>query len=517
MPWLNPRNSGLIAFKGGGGGASASEVETIVDDAVAPITEAGAVLGTPSQSGTVTGNTVGFTTPEITDADGNVIGGGEQMTAGGQTVGVTDTIKGDTEQLIGGQSTTQDLINRRFDTFGGGGSSTTIVNEIDTSDLAKVGQVDQGFATSAANQGQILSDIGQVRSDTSGLGDRVDTGFANVGNQLTGVGEQVEGVSGALNDLSGNVTTGFDQVNQNVNTGFANTQDAVNTGFTNQADRLDAASANIVSGQANLQSFLDDLSGRQDTYYGGLADGQSNILNDVGGLQTAFTGFRNQYDDDTALANRSRADLQEMVTGGIGTLREEMADTNDAASRARTNIQAAVNTGNQAAQQRAGAQAAATVNFGKALADITAGAQPQSMGELTVARDVVNRLGVIRQVLSAPNNMDANMRDQYTKLANAFDETGALIPRSVDAQGSTTDRAIDQRSNLLLATRNNQGQLIDQSAIDMNQLFGAMDQLGYSGTGNATGGLSPQNLANRNVAVNTGFAAQNEPFFRTTG
>lgn len=528
MPWLNPRSSGLIAFGGGGGGgASAEEVETIVDDAVAPINEAGAVLGTASQSGTTTGNTGSFTTPVVTNtaADGTVTTtGGETVNYGGQEVGVTDTIKGDTEQIIGGQSTTQDLINQRFDSFGGGGSTTNIVNEIDTSDLAKVGQVDQGFATSAANQaeimsdtGQILSDVGKVRADTQGLGNRVDTGFANVGNQLTGVGEQVEGVSGALNDLSGNVTTGFDDVNQNVATGFANTTDALNTGFTNQADKLDAASANIMGGQANLQNFLDDLSGRQDIYYGGLAEGQSNILNDVGGLQTAFTGFRNQYDDDTALANRSRADLQEMVTGGIGTLREEMADANDAASRARTNIQAAVNTGNQAAQQGAGAQAAATVNFGKALADITAGAQPQSMGELTVARDVVNRLGVIRQVLASPNNMDANMRDQYTKLANAFDETGALIPSSVDAQGNTTNRAIDQRSNLLLATANNQGQLIDQSALNMNQLFGAMDQLGYSGTGNATGGLSPQNLANRNVAVNTGFAAQNEPFFRTTG
>ena len=63
------------------------------------------------------------------------------MTAGGMTVGVTDTVKGDTEQIIGGQSTTQDLINKRFDSFGGGGSTTNIVNEIDTSDLAKVGQV----------------------------------------------------------------------------------------------------------------------------------------------------------------------------------------------------------------------------------------------------------------------------------------------------------------------------------------------------------------------------------------
>ena len=49
--FLSPRNSGLITFKGGGGGASVEEVQTVVDNSV----------GTASESGTVTGNTVGFT------------------------------------------------------------------------------------------------------------------------------------------------------------------------------------------------------------------------------------------------------------------------------------------------------------------------------------------------------------------------------------------------------------------------------------------------------------------------
>ncbi len=476
MPWLNPRSSGLIAFKGGG--ASAEEVQTAVDSGTAAVNE---------------NTNQGFA--EVAEM-------GDTITSNQDTMldNQAGLASGQTEILgsIAAIPQTQ-VVSQTVDTSG-------IENRIGSLE----GTTDRGFA-------DVGGRLDTVDNTLTGVQGSVDQGFSNMNNSFNTLTEGQQDLQGNITDLSNTTTTGLADLGSTVNTGFTDTQNAINTGFTNQGQALDTASANILGGQANLQSFLDDLSGRQDIYYGGLAEGQSNILNDVGGLQTAFTGFRNQYDGDTALANRSRADLQEMVTGGIGTLREEMAEANDSASRARKNIQDAVNTGTQAAQRGAGAQAAATLNFGKALADITAGAQPQSMGELTVARDVVNRLGVIRQVLSAPNNMDANMRDQYTKLANSFDETGALIPRSVDAQGSTTDRAIDQRSNLLLATRNNQGQLIDQSAIDMNQLFGAMDQLGYSGTGNATGGLSPQNLANRNVAVNTGFAAQNEPFFRTTG
>jgi len=223
--FLNPRNSGLIAFKGGGGGASVEEVQTAVDNTV----------GTASETGTTTGNTGTFTTAVVTntDADGNVTTtGGDEVTYGGKEVGVTDTVKGDTEQLIGGQSTTQDLINQRFDSFGGGGSTTNITNEIDTSDLAKVDQVNQGFATSAANQetlksntgqimtdtgqimsdtGQILSDVGQVRADTQGLGTKVDEGFATTAQTLGDVGT-------SISDLSTSNQTNFDNLNTAVDT-----------------------------------------------------------------------------------------------------------------------------------------------------------------------------------------------------------------------------------------------------------------------------------------------------------
>ena len=168
------------------------------------------------------------------------------MTAGGMTVGVTDTVKGDTEQIIGGQATTQDLINKRFDSFGGGGSTTNIVNEIDTSDLAKVGRVDQGFATSAANQADILADTGAIRSDVSGLGTAVDSGFASVGSDLDALGTGQAGISTKVDDLSGNVTERFNTVDDTLNTGFAGVNTNIDNRFADQNEDLTNLSANVL-------------------------------------------------------------------------------------------------------------------------------------------------------------------------------------------------------------------------------------------------------------------------------
>ena len=519
MPWLNPRNSGLIAFGGGGGGgATPEEVDASVAAGTAEVTgainEAGAVLGTPSESGTVTGNTVGFTTPEITDADGNVIGGGEQMTAGGQTVGVTDTIKGDTEQLIGGQSTTQDLINQRFDTFGGGGSTTNIVNEIDTSDLAKVDQVNQGFATSVANQGQImsdtgqiLSDVGQVRADTQGLGTKVDEGFATTAQTLGDVGT-------SISDLSTSNQTNFDNLNTAVDTGFTDTQNQVSTGFADAQTNRDLLSANILGGQGQLKDYLSDMSGRADVYYQGLAGGQADLTNNLSGLQTNFTDFRDTYDVNTNLANQGRAELQDTVSGGFTNIRRDMGRNFDAAQRDTQNVQAAVDQGNVQAAQ---GQRAITRDFTKNVTDLAAGMAAPDQRGAAEQNDVLTRLDAVRSILASQGDtLDATLRDQYTKLANSFDANGQLIRESVDANGLTTRRQMDRQSNILLAQFDGSNNLAGQSMINVNALLQQMDALGYGGQG-ASGDRAPQQLVNRRAAVESGMMAREQPFFSTFG
>ena len=75
----------------------------------------------------------------------------------------------------------------------------------------------------------------------------------------------------------------------------------------------------------NLQNYLKAC--RQGyTYYGGLAEGQAGIRDDVGGLQSNFQDFRDTYDTNTTLANQTRAELMDTVSGGFNNMRSSLAD-----------------------------------------------------------------------------------------------------------------------------------------------------------------------------------------------
>ena len=83
--WMNPRESGLICFKGGDG-ASAEEVQTIVSDE----------LGTASSTGTVTSGTgtMDLPTTSVNPETGEVTTGTNPVSFGGNEVPVTETVKG---------------------------------------------------------------------------------------------------------------------------------------------------------------------------------------------------------------------------------------------------------------------------------------------------------------------------------------------------------------------------------------------------------------------------------------
>ncbi len=503
--FLNPRNSGLIAFKGGGGGASAEEVQTAVDNTV----------GTASESGTVTGNTVGFTTPVITNtaADGTVTTtGGEEMTAGGKTVDVTGTVKGDTEQIIGGQSTTQDLINQRFDTFGGGGSTTNITNQIDTSDLAKVDQVNQGFATSAANQSSILDgqsnlaqgqtgilqgqsglatgQTGLAKTQTDILGNQVgmQTGIDTANTALTGLGSAV-----------GNVQTGVDTANTNLMNLGSDVSEGFGAAQTQVADMQQA----VLSGQVSMTDVLNAMRDEQTTQYGDLAANQATITDNIGGVQTGLDTLRTDQQKANTLADQSRAELAKTVTGGFDAVTENQASQQNQAAR-----NADISIANQSAiQQQAAPQSLAT--FASTAKELASG-QAASGDATPQQTDFLNRLATIKQILSTQgNNLDASIRAEYATIANAFDNDGTLIPASINENGNQVRRGMDNADMLITNTYNSQGALANQKKSDLNQLMAALDTMGYRQQGSQSGGLSSSGLGLMSAQSNQPFIQQN--------
>ena len=256
------------------------------------------------------------------------------------------------------------------------------------------------------------------------------------------------------------------------------------------------------------------MSGRADVYYQGLAGGQADLTDNLSGLQTNFSDFRDTYDVNTNLANQSRAELQDTVSGGFTNIRRDMGRNFDAAQRDTQNVQAAVDQGNV---QVAQGQQAMTRDFTKNVTDLAAGmAAPDQQGAAE-QNDVLSRLEAVRSILiSQGDRLDAGLRDQYTKLANSFDANGRLIRESVDANGLTTRRQMDRQSNILLAQFDGSNNLAGQSVINVNALLQQMDALGYGGQG-ASGDRAPQQLVNRRAAIESGMMAREQPFFSTFG
>ena len=509
MKWLNPRTSGLIKFKG--------------DDAVADTS----VIGTPSETGTATGNTGSFTTAVVTntDADGNVTTtGGDEVTYGGQDVGVTDTVKGDTEQLIGGQSTTQDLINKRFDTFGGGNSSSTtnVYNEIDTEPLAKTVDMDAGFARSITNQdantAKILADTGQIggiASDVSGLGTAVDSGFASVGSDLDTLGTGQAGITTKVDDLSGNVTERFNTVDNTLNTGFAGVNTNLDNRFAAQNEDLTDLSANVLGGQTNLQNYLEGISGRADTYYGGLAQGQAGLLENVGGLQSNFQDFRDTYDTNTNLANQTRGELLDTVSGGFNNMRGAIADN---FSDTRSDVNRVASQVDNVQSRQAAATQSQGMDLTQSIRDLASGLQASDRNQVASQNEVANRIITVKNVLlNEGNNIPDDIRSQYTDVANAFDDSGRLIRQSTNAEGLVTRRSMNEQTDLLSAQFDQRGNSIGQSVVNVNSLLTQMEKFGYTGGNSASGALAPQGMASQRAAVESGLMQRQEPFSRTFG
>lgn len=474
--YLNPRASGLIVFKGGGGGASAAEVDSSVAAGTAAVNE---------------NTNAGFAEAAKT---GEVITNNQ------------NTMMGNQDTLMTGQDTIrQDIANI---------PQTTVVSQsVDTSGIEnRIGSLE---GTTSSGFSDVGNRLDTVNTSLGGLESSVDTGFASMNDNFNDITEGQTGIQNTLADVSGEMTNRFDNVDSTLDTGFTGVNDNINTQFDAQNQNLTDMSANILGGQTNLQTYLEGMSDRADTYYGGLSEGQANIMGEVGGLQTGLSNFRDAYDTNTTLANQTRAELLDTVSGGFNRTREAIADNFGDTQRDIANVSGQIDQ--QARQDQAGEQSIQR-DFTTAIRELTAGFEAGTQDQAAAQQDVLNRIDTVKQVLATQSeNLPEDIRRQYTQLATSFDQNGRLIRESIDAQGTVTRRAMDNQSNVLLAQFNQQGDMLGQSMFNMNALLKQMDQLGYTGMGRQPGDLAPQQLANRRAAIDSGLMQRQDPYFNTFG
>lgn len=478
MPYkhLHPRASGLIAYKGGSSGASVEQVDASVQGGVTAVNE---------------NTNKGFTEAAVV---------GETLTNN------QNTMLGNQDNLATGQSNISQQIASIPQT-----SVTTQV--VDTSGIEnRIGSLEGTTNTGFADVGGRIDNVNSTLGNVQGS---VDTGFSSMNQSFNDVAEGQTGIQNSVSDLSGNMTNRFDTVDSTLDTGFAGVNENVNTQFDTQNQSLTDLSANVLGGQTNLQSYLEGMSDRSDTYYGGLAEGQAGIMGGIGGMQTGLTDFRENYDANTTLANQTRAELLDTVTGGFNQTRETISDSFNDTSRDINNVSGQVDE--QA--RRAAASAPVTAQeFTQTIRELASGLDAGTREQAAAQNDVVQRLDTVKQVLTTQgDNLPDDIRQQYTQLAQAFDQNGKLVRESIDAQGVTTRRAMDNQSNVLLANFDEQGQMLGQNMFNVNSLLKQMDQLGYTGRGQQPGTLAPQQLVNRRAAIDSGLMERQDPYFNTFG
>lgn len=477
MPYkhLHPRMAGLIAYKGGGG-ASAEEVDASVQGGVEQVN---ANTNAGFEEAAVVGET-------LTNNQNTMMSNQDNLASGQQNI---------SQQIASIPQTS--VTTQVVDTSG-------IENRIGSLE----GTTDRGFADVGGRLDNVNSTLGNVQGS-------VDTGFADVGQQLTNVTDGQTNIQNSVSDLGGSMNERFNTVDANLDTGFAGVNENLNTQFDAQNANLTDLSSNILGGQTNLQSYLEDMSGRADTYYGGLAEGQANIGSQIGGMQTGLADFRDAYDTNTTLANQTRAELLDTVTGGFNQTRETISDSFQDTNREIAGVAGQVDE--QGRQAQAGGQANVQ-EFTQTIRELAAGLDAGNRDQAAAQQDVVQRLDTVKQVLATQSdNLPDDIRQQYTQLAQSFDQNGRLIRESVNEQGGLTRRSMDNQSNVLMAQFDQQGNMLGQNMFNVNSLLKQMDQLGYTGRGRQPGTLAPQQLVNRRAAIDSGLMERQDPYFNTFG
>lgn len=456
MRHVNPRASGMIVFGGGGGGGpSLGEIKQAVQEYADPefrqvFNNQGNIQGDirdlsyDAQSG-------------FRDLDSAIEDVYQGMTSGFSSAdqrfsGLSDDLSDAQRNITGAMGDLGDDISDQFRD-----SRDFVGSEFDNQRDFVAGEFDQ--ANENMSQG-----FRDTRADVTGA--RQDI-LDQMGINRTDLNSFLENRFGSIENMTGGRFSDLDQAIEAL-------QASQNTGFTD-------LSTNVLGGQQNIQNTLDTTSNNLNTYYEDLAGNQATMGEQLTGLGTNLTSFRDQYDDDVTMAVRSRNDIQEGLQNAVSGIQ----DTVGAASQ-----QTADQLRNVTERQERTAQETRT-DFAQAAREITMGIEGTSDEQIMQQQEFKNKLGDVRTLLTAQGDqLDNTIRDSYMNLANAFDASGSLIASSIDAQGRETKRAIDNNGNLIISQFNDQGQRISQFGYDINQMFSTLDSI-YDSTIYRTGMMSP--------------------------
>lgn len=393
--------------------------------------------------------------------------------------------------------------------------------------------VDKGFTNVLDGQTKLGTSIDQRLNQTDA---NINTGFNTLSGELdtaaSGITNTVDQRANEINEnlyaMDANNMANFEAIGQqnydNTNLllegqdqGFTGLGDQLTDAETNLSNQLTDTSSNVLGGQADIIALIEKYGGDAQQYYADLSAGQSSILQGQGTMQTAFDDFRTDYDDYTSLANQARTDMVNTIAGGFdatnqniassaSSTAQDIADVNRSVVNSAANVQSDVNNlarnnasdfGQIAASisdvgdlTQAGAEASAR-NFASVATSIAQGFNDTSAEGQAAKAEFLGTLNSVREfVADETSALSAEARQNYTNLANSFDENGQLIEQTVTETGNTITRALDDQGNLFLAEFNSQGERISQQTLDINSMMSDIQQATEQGMANIEQGVS---------------------------
>jgi hypothetical protein len=403
---------------------------------------------------------------------------------------------------------------------GSTGNATTIneiVQQVDTSDLAKENTLTTGlqsldeYARGAASSLQmignnqaitfpelltrtetLLSDVGDTKTTVGGIDNAVTQGFAAQDTRFNDLDTAVSGVNdtvGANKTALAGLDTRFNTTDQTLS-GLGSD---LSQGFTDTRGDVSNLQKETLGNQTQILSDLGTAKTERDAANVVSAEAQAQMIENQEGFKSNFDDYVKDYTTDTALQNNTLGGIQSGLTNFAGDVNDSVAnlgntltglgqDIDTVADQTSNNVQSVIEGG--FSDLSAGQQdinnniAAATTSNEAALQEATNQQKKQNTTQLD------QLMGQFR-TLSQLSDLPTTMRQQFSQLSEAFDNSGNLIMNSIDSQGNTIVRRVDAQGNLILDKFNAAGAGMGQMVIDVNSAMSQMNQLTNIPGGNA--------------------------------
>jgi len=383
-------------------------------------------------------------------------------------------------------------------------------------ELAQQTRADMQKANANANQ-RLREDIGNyanasvagtenlgnaLMASTNALGSAVEGGFSDLSAENSAISGSLEGGFNTLgntyeatqNNLGNRMNNLKALLNQTGADLDANTRaqyQALSSSFdengqliSNSIDAKGNTLTRTMDDQGNMITSKFDASGQQVDQ---VSTNVNQVLTQAENNQKNISGLGNIVEGEFANANNLTASGFADINGNMTLKNNDLSDIlrNNRVdyNNNRDNLRKDIDVG--FANNLNANNAELTASMRSLQDNVNTGFNRIDAGQITAARDLA-------KVASTQNDLDMGMRQNFHQLGNAFDDTGALIKSSIDAQGNTITRNMDQQGNLLLRSFDVTGRAIGDKVININRsLTDLQNMQNVQGANASMGNLSP--------------------------